>query len=347
MNTNNAGGGEVLQYIGNNNNRQVNLDEALMQQLEMLPWIKLLIVILLVFVAGYVIMQLFGIRSVFKGKGLSGQLSHMDSVKKHDDQIRRANNFISTITAIIEKTPFHMPNLSKEYMEYNLTRANVRIPGGYRVMRPAEFNALKVCGKLAFIVVGILIGIFWSLPIGVVLAIASFYLIDTFSDMTIRSTVAAKDREVTENFSDFYLMIHYVLLSRANIPLTGIIKSYDKTTSSDEMHRFVDCCIHYIDTYNEYEATKYIASAYREIPYVGKLMRLIRQVNEGAEVEAELMGFRQELLNAKRYAIEQRGDRMIMRARASMNLLYIVLVQAVISAMMIYIDDLSLTSSIL
>ena len=55
------------------------------------------------------------------------------------------------------------------------------------------------------------------------------------------------------------------------------------------MHRFVDCCIHYIDTYGEYEATKFITRQYREIPQVGKLMRLIRQANEGGDVRAELV----------------------------------------------------------
>mgnify|MGYP006990184401 FL=1 len=70
--------------------------------------------------------------------------------------------------------------------------------------------------------------------------------------------VAAKDLEIKSNFSDFYLMIHYVLLASASTPLSGIMKSYQKTTTSKEMQRFIDVAVSYIDTHGEYEATNYI-----------------------------------------------------------------------------------------
>ena len=160
--------------------------------------------------------------------------------------------------------------------------------------------------------------------------------------MFVRQTVKAKDDEIRENFSDFYLMIHYVLLAGAKTPLASIMKSYAKTTDSKEMQSMVGVCVHFIDTYGEYEATRYISKAYREIPVMGKLMRLIRQANEGGDVEAELMGFRKELLDEKRYAIEKRMDKLIARARASFNLLMPILFQAVLSAMSIYLSDMGL-----
>lgn len=82
------------------------------------------------------------------------------------------------------------------------------------------------------------------------------------------------------------------------------------------MKHFVDVCIHYIDTYGEYEATRYISKAYREIPQVAKLMRLIRQANEGGDIKAELIGFRTELLNARKYEIEKRMNKLIQMGRA-------------------------------
>lgn len=94
------------------------------------------------------------------------------------------------------------------------------------------------------------------------------------------------------------------------------MKSYQKTTDSEEMKHFVDVCVHYIDTYGEYDATRHIAKAYREIPEVAKLMRLIRQANEGGDVKAELIGFRNELLNARRHAIENRMNKLIDMGRA-------------------------------
>ena len=169
---------------------------------------------------------------------------------------------------------------------------------------------------------------------------------NTVPMMIIRSTVREKDLEIKENFADYYLMIHYVLLANAKTPLNGIMKSYAKTTNSKEMIRYIDACLHYIDTYGEYEATKYITKDYRELPEVGKLMRLIKQANEGGEIEAELYGFRTELLAAKRYAIEKRMEKLIKKAQMSFNILMPVLFQAILSAMAIYISDLGIASTI-
>lgn len=337
-----TGGGEVLQYIGRSNGTQSRLDEQLIQQFALLPWVKGLIAVLILIAALIICMEIFSIRSFFKGKGMSNSLIHMDQMRKRDEQIQKANYFLDRLTRIVQATPFKASKITEEYMNYNISRADIRIPGGYRVMKHEEFNAIKVCIKVVMFIVGIIVAAFISVPLGLVSMVVVVYLVDVLSMGWIRSTVSAKDDEIVENFADFYLMIHYVLMAHANIPLTGIVKSYDKTTSSNEMHRFVDTCVHYFDTYGEFEGTKYISQAYREIPYVGKLMRLIRQVNEGGDVEAELRGFRQELLNAKRYSIEKRGEKMIARARASFNVLTIVLIQAVISAMLIYLGDLGM-----
>jgi hypothetical protein len=76
-------------------------------------------------------------------------------------------------------------------------------------------------------------------------------------------------------------------------------------------------------------------------------MRLIRQANEGGDVRAELVGFRTELLEARKYAIQKRMEKLVMKAKASFNILVPILIQAVISAMAIYFEDLSLTSTFL
>ena len=141
-------------------------------------------------------------------------------------------------------------------------------------------------------------------------------------------------------------MIHYELISGSNTPLANIMRSYAKTTDSKEMKNMVDVCVHYIETYGDFEATRYISKAYREIPVMTKLMRLIRQANEsGATVVEELKGFRQEILNEKRYEIEKRTDKLIARARASFNLLMPILLQAILSAMSIYLSDMGAMSS--
>jgi hypothetical protein len=254
---------------------------------------------------------------------------------------------MKTLTSIIEKSPLAMPKSNIEYYSYNLTRANVRIPGGARVMHPEEFNAIIKSVQVFVIAVGLLTSVFVSASIGAITIMLALFLGNTMPMATIRSTVKVKDNEIVENFAEFYLMIHYVLLASAGTPISGIIKSYDKTTESQEMHRFCDVCLYYIDTYGEYEGTRYISKQYREIPQVGKLMRLIRQANEGGDVRAELVGFRTELLEARKYAIQKRMEKLVMKAKASFNILVPILIQAIISAMAIYFEDISLASTFL
>ena len=349
MNTNNAGGGEVLQYVGNNkgNNKFLYIDATVVKQFIALPYVRLVILFLLVIIALLVIARLFEMKSPLRGKAITNELEHIDAVKQRDNAIIKANNMIQSLTKIVEATPFLLSRSYIEYWNYNLERANIRIPGRYRAMKAQEFNAIVKSIQASLILVSILIMVAVSAPIGMMLIILITVIGSTMPMAVVRQRVKEKDSEIIENFADMYLMIHYVLLASAGTPISGILKSFDKTTSSEEMHRFVDVCVHYIDTYGEYEATRFISKQYREIPQVGKLMRLIRQANEGGDVRAELIGFRDELIAAKKYAIEQHMNKIVAVARASFNILVPVLVQAIISAMAIYFKDLSIAQTFL
>lgn len=348
MNTNNAGGGEILQYWNQTNSSDgpVYLDTNLIKQFIMFPIVKVIIILLLMVICIMLILKLFQVRSPFKGKALSGELDTLDRIRKHEEQIIRANNAISTLTKLVQHSPFALNKTYVEYWTYNLTRANVRIPGGFRLMKPEEFNAIIVGVEWIISLFAIVIAVLINVPLGVVMIIVTFAMGSVLPMQSLRDSVKTKDDEIIANFADFYLMIHYVLLASAGTPIAGIMKSYDKTTTSEEMHRFVDVCIHYIDTYGEYEATRYIAKQYREINEVGKLMRLIRQANEGGDVRAELMGFRNELLAAKRYTIQKRMEKIVDKAKMSFNILMPILIQAIISAMAIYMDDISSAGSL-
>lgn len=342
-----VGGGEVLDYLGGGSDRKSfnAMDETAIQQLAMLPAVKILIMILLLIAAFLIIIKVLEIRSPFKGKAITRELENLDRIKKRDEEIIKANNMINSLTKIIENSPFNLDKSYIDYWAYNLTRADIRIPGKYRVMKPQEFNALIKIVELGLIAFFAIMGLLFNMAVGLVLIVMTISFSSSLPMMYIRGLVKAKDNEIIENFADFYLMLHYVLLASASTPISGIMKSFDKTTSSSEMHKFVDVCIHYIDIYGEYEATRFIGKQYREIPQVGKLMRLIRQANEGGDVRAELMGFRNELLSAKKYAIQKRMEKVVNKAKLSFNILTPILIQAVISAMAIYFEDLQLTST--
>ena len=342
---NGIGGGEILDYFGGGTKIRFDLDymnNQLMRIYHLMPYIVALIVILIIILMIRAIMSIYGIKTLGKDKGISSELEYIGRVKKNDASIIRKNKAIQKTTAFVESTIFRSNKTNKEYMDYNLERAGIKIPGGTRYLRYEEWNAMIVLIQGAIIALALVVTILVNYMLGAVMIVGTLVLGNTLPMIHIRQTVKARDDEINENFSDFYLMIHYVLLAGTKTPLVGIMKSYAKTTDSDEMKRMVDTCAHYIDTYGEYEGATYISKAYREVPLMGKLMRLIRQANEGGDIESELMGFRKELLDAKRYAIEKRTDKLIARARASFNLLLPILFQAILSAMSIYLSDMGM-----
>ena len=341
------GGGEILKFWNQDYNTSSPwFNNELIKQYYLVPILKFVIIALLIGVMIYLILKVLGVKSVSKGRGITNELEYMNRVRQRDAQILRYNKLIAKITALVESSPFAMGNANKEYWEYNLTRADIKIPGGSRVIKPVEFHALIVFIAGCVLVVDIVIFLFVNFFIGAIMAILTIVMANSLPMIFVRGIVREKDDEIKHNFSDFYLMIHYVLISGSQTPLSNIMKSYAKTTDSKEMKNMVDVCVHYIETYGDFEATRYISKNYREIPVMTKLMRLIRQSREaGADVTEELKGFRQEILSEKKYEIEKRTNKLIARANASFNILMPVLLQAILSAMSIYLSDMGAISS--
>jgi hypothetical protein len=336
-----VGGGEVLEYWGQNPERNEYqwLDGNLIRQFEALGWIRYLIFAILIALAILFILRLFQIKPN-RRKGLVSELEYMGKLKKRDKKIIATNKLIRQITSFMEKTWFSMPKGNVEYWQYNLRRAGIKIPGGARDLTAQEFHAILQAIQAALVLVIGPISFLINPMMGLMLVVIILIVGSTIPIQVIRARVAAKDLEIKKNFCDYYLMIHYVLLASSNTPLSGVMRSYAKTTESEEMVRFVDTCISYMETHGEYEATNFIAKDYREVAMVGKLMRLIRQANEGGEVKAELIGFRDELLAERKFAIARQMDKLVSKAKFSFNMLLIILVQAIISAIGIYLSDL-------
>ena len=118
------------------------------------------------------------------------------------------------------------------------------------------------------------------------------------------------------------------------------MRTFGKTTNSEELKRFIDISAEYMETYGEYEATKYIMNDYREVECVCELMKLIKQLYDKADIRNDLLAFRTRVVDKKELLLNKRVDILIARARRSFVILMIILVQAVVSAMAIYIPDM-------
>ncbi len=306
---------------------------------------KVIIVILIILLAVIVILRVFNIKSLRRRKGIVSEIQNINSIKNRDKTILRATKMLRLITNIVENTPFKTDKSTKEYYQYNLNRANVKAPGDMRYMTPEEFNGVIKFITAIIIALGAFILMINS-TFGLLIILLSIITSYTIPMLVIRGIVSKKDKEIKENFTNLYLMIHYVLITGGNTPISRIMKSYSRTTTSDEMLRFIDTCVSLIETHGEYKATNYITKEYKEIIEVTRLMRLIRQLYDGGDIKQELIGFRDELIKSEKYNIQVKGNKLIERANLASKILFIILGQAIISAMAIYLPDLGLMTSL-
>ena len=68
---------------------------------------------------------------------------------------------------------------------------------------------------------------------------------------------------------------------------------------------------------------------------------------DGAEIEQELIGFREEIIKQRKLMIETRMNALVLRAELSLKILMIILFQAILSAMALYLPDLGVATSFL
>ena len=304
-------------------------------------FIKILVAIILVVLAFLIIKNMMGIRSIFTSKAVRTEIDNYNNLRDRDSRILHANKFIRGITGFITNKGFRVNPAYKEYFQYNLDRANVRIPGGSRIYTPDEFNSLKVLFICLVMLIGLLVSWFISPFFGFILAVVAGSAINILPMMIIRRIVASKDSEIREDFPDLYLMIHYEIMSGAKTPLAKAFTSYRRVTDSIEMLKFVDTSINMFETYGDEDAATRIAKIYREIPEVTRLMRLINQLHTGGDVKKELNGFREQIIKDKKYRLEVKMNKLIIKAKMSFYLSYIVLAQAIISAMALFFPDLN------
>lgn len=321
------------------------IDTSVAGALKSVTVAKVLAIILIIVLAVILSIKILNI-PLMKSRGIRKELKNIQELKNRDEYIIKVNKVMGLMSSRVENSAFRLSLQSKEFMQYNINRAGITVPGGFRIMNAEEFNAVIKIVTAALLVVSLLIAVIKSMSLGIMLAVIVLMLSGSLPMIVLRSIVAAKDAEIVKNFLDYYLMIHYVLISGANTPLDKIMRSYYKITESQEMKRFIDNCVNHIETYGEYQATNLITKDYREIAEVGKLMRLIRQLYDGSDIEQDLMGFRSELIKNKRYEIEDTMNKIVTKARLSFNILTILLVQAILSAMSIYLPDLGMAKGI-
>ena len=344
-----VGGGEILNYVGNEAEVVWKyMNKAMIDHFENFTLYKIILCLLIILIAVMIAVRILGIRSIGKDEGVRAELDNVKTLRRTEANILAKQRRLIRLKSIMKAFGLEPNATAVDYMNYNLKRAGILNPSGDRALDAYEFNAYVKTGTLITAAICILIMIFSNLAMGVILLSISLLLWGMLPNTFVRSEAVRRDKVIRDNFFDFYAEIHYILKDGGQVPLAKKIRAYSKSVrNKPEMVQFADNCAELMDTYGEYQGTLYIAKEYKEIPEVGKLMRLIRQLNDNADISKDLDGFREQLMVEKQLKMEAAQKKLIEKARWSFNILLIVLVQAILSAMAIYLPDLGGIGSIL
>lgn len=344
-----VGGGEILNFIGNEAEVAWKyMNKELINHFENFTLYKIGLCVLITILAVLIALKILGIRSIGKDEGVRAELDNIKTLRRTEASILAKQRRLIKLKSIMRAFGLEPNNTAVEYMNYNLKRAGILAPSGDRTLDAYEFNAYVKTGTILTAVVCIFIMIFNNLAMGLILLCISLILWGILPNTIVRSEAVRRDQVIRDNFFDFYAEIHYILKDGGNVPLAKKIRNYAKSIrNKPEMVQFADNCAELMDTHGEYQGTLYIAKEYKEIPEVGKLMRLIRQLNDNADISKDLDGFREQLMTEKQLKMEAAQKKLIEKARWSFNILMVILVQAIISAMAIYLPDLGGIGSIL
>lgn len=345
-----VGGGEALDFFSKftNETEWTYMDGELIKHFQNLGLYKLLIVALILTICIILMLKLLGIRTITQDAGVRAEIDNVKTLRKTEKSIIARQKSLNRLKGIVAALGLNPGQVYADYMNYNLKRAGIMAPAGDRALDAFEFNALVKAGIACTTVVCLFVMLFLNLTLGFLLLLLALVMWNTIPNMYVRSLAMEKDTIIKNNFFEFYQEIHYILINGGNASISKRIRSYQKgVRNNPEMVRFADTCADYIDIYGEAEGSTYIAKEYREIPDVTKLMRLIKQFNDGGDIKQDLIGFRDKLLLEKQMRMEDEQKKLVTKARLSFNILMIVLVQAILSAMAIYLPDLTNVGSFL
>ena len=319
------------------------MDTSLINTYKYLPLIKAGACALCIIILGLIVLRMLNIRSLAGLQGMTQNVEYIRLMQQRDRNIIFANRVLKLMSSIGKIPLFAYSEYDRSYIQYNLRRAGVHAPGGYRDLTAEEFRGITISVIAALDLVFMIVPIFAAvmLPVSILFVVVITVGGGILPKLVLRASVSGKDSELKREFPDFYLMMHYVLITGAKTPLDRLMRSYRKITESKEMMHFIDVACDHIDTHGELNAMQRISDDFREVAEVGKMCRLIKQMLEGGDVIQELEGFRNELILNKKFEIEKHGDMLIKKAQRSFSILMLLLVQAVFSAAATYFPDIT------
>ena len=152
----------------------------------------------------------------------------------------------------------------------------------------------------------------------------------------LSSRLLKVSKDIDKDFYGFYLLVYHSMLEGGNVE--SLIRMYNHRAKGG-MELFTTQFLYYIGTYGDTVGCDKLGAIFTH-PYLSRFITMYRGFVRGADVRSDAIGFEQQLADAEERRIEDFALKLEEKAHIAFYVLMPVLIQAIISAMGIFLSDI-------
>lgn len=238
-----------------------------------------------------------------------------------------ANDFmVEDVNIVLERTFQHLLPDDAEFMTYEQYDASNTL-----------FSIITI---IVFIPVLIISRIFFgagALTICLIAMVGILVYINFLRLAFLKATIASQNATLERCFGDFYLCQHHILLTNHKNPLTNGLQIYLHKAKDAYMKQWTEATLRILQfTTEEFVINRYLIS-YKDVHTLCTLLTIEKQLVAGGECETQLDGLRQEVIQKKKFSIDENADAIVTKTLVIRNIIYFVFVQVIIGGVVWFV----------
>lgn len=213
-----------------------------------------------------------------------------------------------------------------------------------KVLSVYEFKGLVFCILVGSILVSLFLLFVNKFVILIPVLLTGGIIIFFFYQMLFDMIINERDKILSEQFSDFFLMVYSSIVSPTGATLIDTVKTYkglldyklamnsDLSSTLNEIYSLTSTYLALLGQQNELTATRYLKDRYSTSSLVVNFCALVEQRLMGVDNVERLASFRNELLQKKKQKIKDKSEKILEKGTLLIRLIYVILIQTVILA---------------
>ena len=299
---------DILDPVVNWLNKLQNLDDKVVMQAT---------TIVLIFLSITLIIKYYEFstgKKIFENNIIRKQMRKDENVFKKKKWQSFLKNLYATINYQKRRLGLDFTqNWKKDEIEYILQRNKKKSVNDGDYMKYDEWSAIQFIRYIFLFFASLIVLLILGRILAIVFLVVGIMFIKWGIMFAYRNNVKTENFKIMEEFGDFYLVQHHLLLSDTQKPFEKGLNIYKDIAKNTATKNFINIALYYIKRENgELGAIQKLKSLYRDIPSLQSLLIIEEQKVGGTSIingniEEDANGIRRQVIEEKERYIEDRA----------------------------------------